>query len=376
LAHTQLQFFIGQYRGNIFFKYITEEYLWDSVIITAVIIAIIYTISFFILYYKKRNEQYMYRIRAAFEDWIISGHLEEDFTDETVVARMKNILFLHTRVVKQLAIDELVNLSTSFSGEIFEKIIFLYLQLGLKDLTMEKLRSKKWYKVTRAIHELYIMKQSDAIEDIFKHVNSSSEEVRMEAQIALVNLQGYEGLEFLNVVEYWLTEWQQMKLMEQLRSYEMNQEVLTANLHTWLKSANNSVVMFALKLVERYQQYAEYDNVQEVLFHADATVRGQAIRTLSSIADSSTSMAFITIFSNETLENKIKMLDYMIEFSTSNDLPFLVSVLEDEENIIKVKAARVLAKCHEKGLQTLETAGQLRPDPYQQIFLHVQKEME
>ncbi len=56
----------------------------------------------------------------------------------------------------------------------------------------------------------------------------------------------------------------------------------------WLVSANDSVVIFALKLAEIYQQMQVKEEAIACLKHDNPKVRGQAIQTLVRIGDDAT----------------------------------------------------------------------------------------
>jgi hypothetical protein len=70
--------------------------------------------------------------------------------------------------------------------------------------------------------------------------------VRREVQIALVRLQGLEGLSFLDTLLYSLSNSHQLNLFETLTKFSTSEKPL---LTKYLDSANNSVICFALKLV-------------------------------------------------------------------------------------------------------------------------------
>jgi hypothetical protein len=358
--------------GNIL---LNENNLIIGIEIFFISIIIILLFTYGTLYVKKKKVVYQKYLHKNIEDWLSTGIIEE--TDKNVVAlpTLKFLLVLKNPILRQLTINELIALKKSFWGDAAKNITILYVQLGLKDFSLKKLKSNKWHVKARAIQELYLMQQREALPRIYKNVNSTNEFIRMEAQIGIIHLIGFDGLRFLNVIDNKLTEWQQIKLLDQLSKFPINEDVLTADIPKWLRSSNETVIMFAMKLVDRYHRYNEYNNVAICLDHENELVRKQAVNTLHKIKNDTTSKLFVEHYENETYFNKLNILNCLEDIATVSDSEFLTRLLQEPNDTLKLKAARVLALCHKQGLRTLEEAGRLQPVPYQQIYLHIKGEL-
>jgi hypothetical protein len=366
---------LGHITASIFSKLLNEQYLWIGIEIFILAIIIILAFTYATLYLKKKKFVYQKYLHKNIEDWLGSGIIEDADRNVVALPTLKFLLILKNPMLRQLTINELLHLKKSFSGEAAKNITLLYVQLGLKDFSMKKLKSNKWHVKARAIQELYLMQQREALPRIYKNVNSFNEFIRMEAQIGIIHLIGFDGLRFLNVINNKLTEWQQIKLLDQLAKFPINEDVLAADIPRWLKSPNETVIIFALKLAHRYHRYTEYHNVVECLNHPNELVRRQAVNTLHSLADKTTSHTLIEHFNNETYFNKLNMLNCLEDIATEDDSEFITGLLQDPDDTLKLKVARVLALCHKQGLRTLEKAGQLQPEPYQKIYLHIKNEL-
>lgn len=362
--------------ANILYRLLNEEYLWILIDFFIISIILILAITYATVFLKKKKYVYKKYLDKNLSEWIASGIIEE--VDKNVAARptLKLLLIIKSPLLRQLTIDELLQLKRNFSGDAAKNISMLYVQLGLKEFSFRKLKSNKWHVKARAIRELYLMEQREALPRIYKNVNSPNEFIRMEAQIGIIHLIGFEGLRFLNVISNKLTEWQQIKILDQLSKFPINEYLLAADIPRWLKSPNETVIVFALKLAHRYYRYGEYIKVVECLDHPDEAVRKQAVNTLHRLANETTSQTIIAHFNNETFFNKLNMLDQLENIATESDVDFLIQLLSDPDDTLKLKAARVLSSCHKQGLETLEKAGQLKPEPYQKIYLHIKNELK
>jgi hypothetical protein len=349
--------------------YLDPDSLLTGVMIMLIGIALSVSAIYLYLFYKKRNFFYTDRIRKHLETWITQIIMEE--APEDIVISKKFYSILNNRVARQFAIDELIVCKKNFSGVVAENIVSLYIQLGLKKYSLKKIGTKnKWHTRARGIQELYLMDQTDVLTTIYKNTNSNNEFVRMEAQTGVIHLTGFPGLRFLDVISYPLTEWQQLKLLEQLRLYPKKEEI-PEKIQNWLQSENETVVIFALKLADEYQQFSIRKHVIDCLVHKTKAVRSQAIKTLVTLADENTPAILLGYFNKESFSNQVFILEAMRAIATENEYEFLLKLLDHENDTIKLKAAVVLAGISDNALAMLEKRGEVQPEPYQRIYRHV-----
>ncbi len=350
-------------------RWLDPDALLFGVMIMAVGIGLIVSTIYLYLYYKKRNFFYTNRIRKHLEIWISQIIMEE--APENIVISKFFYNILNNRVARQFVIDELILCKKNFSGTVAANIIELYIKLGLKKDSLKKVATKnKWHIRARGIQELYLMDQVDVLKIIYKNTNSNNEFVRMEAQTGVIHLTGFPGLRFLDVISYPLTEWQQLKLLEQLRLYPKKED-FSQRIPDWVHSKNETVVVFALKLVGEYQQFSVRKEVIDCLEHPHKFVRSQAIKTLISLADENTPDILLGHFNKELPVNQAYILDALRTIATEKETASIVSLLDHENDTIKLKAAIVLSQISDNGLAILEKRGMEQPEPYQRIYRHI-----
>lgn len=350
-------------------QFLNPDNLMAGAIIMTVGIIIIISIIYIYLYKKKKLYLYTKSIRNNLEVWISHFILEESFADVQMPAKFYRIL--KKPEARQVAIQELISCKKNFSGTVAQNIVQLYEHLDLRKDSVRKFRNeRKWHIKARGIQELYHMDQMDFLIHIYKNTNNTNEFIRMEAQIGVINMTGFSGLRFLEVISYPLTEWQQIKLLEQLRLSKQKED-LSAKIPTWLLSKNDTVVIFALKLADEYQQFTVRDPVIDCLVHPNEKVRTQALKTLVRLADEKTPAVLLGYFSKEGLSNKTMILDALAVMATDDQLDFLLRLLEAPDHIVKLKTAIVIAACCTNGMDILELRAAKEPEPYYRILRHV-----
>lgn len=355
--------------GN-FLEFMNPDNLFVGIKVMVGGIIVIVAAIYIHLFRKKQLYLYTTSIRNNLEVWISHIILEEG-SEADLTLPPKFYRILKNKAARQFAIDELISCKKNFSGTVADTIVQLYNQLDLKKDSLKKINTKrKWHIKARGIQELYLMDQKDVLKTIYKNTNNKNEFVRMEAQTGVIHMTGFAGLRFLDIISYPITEWQQIKLLEQLR-LTPKQEDLSESIAGWLLSKNDTVVVFALKLADEYQQFTSRDNVINCLVHPHEPVRTQAVKTLIRLADESTPHILVGYFRKEGYINRTLMLDALAALATEKQSDFLVTLLDDPNNIIKLKAAIVLANCCPDGTAILEKRAITEPEPFERIVRHV-----
>ncbi len=355
--------------GNVLTKYMNPDILLVGAEILAYCVLIVVLAIYLHLFYKKRNFLYINRLKKDLETLVAQIVMEE--LQGPIDISAKFLRKMNNRAARQFVIDELIRVKKSFSGLAGENIIAIYLQLGLKAYSLKKMLNKnKWHIKARGIQELYMMDQMDVITVIYRNTNSNNELVRMEAQTGVIHLTGFPGLRFLDIISYPLTEWQQLKLLEQLRLNPVKED-LTEKIPHWLLSKNETVVVFALKLADEFQQFSVRSFVINCLVHPKKSVRSQALKTLIRLADESTPTILLGYFNKEPFTNQVFILEALQNMATEKEVPFLINLLNHINNTIKLKAAIVLMKCAKNGLAILQTKAAEQPEPFERILNHM-----
>ena len=317
--------------------------LYATMFFSAFMLTLLVYIAFALIFKNRRDKEqnrWLNKTNVLITKTIFFDNEE---TPEFHIPINKRITELLTKpLFRQTLINELVVSSKSLSGSSADNLALLYRQLGLEKDSLRNLKSLLWHKKAKAIQELAIMQQKDFSTELFKLTNHKNEYIRMEAQTSIVKFDGFEGLRFLDEITYPLSEWHQINLLKELSGLAA---AGFKGIESWLRSKNDSVIVFALKLCASYHQFDQCDNIVECLKHPNAKVRLQAIKCLKEIYEDTTALQLMRIYQSEPRTHQLAILHALQEIGSPDSTSFLENQLNSEDNQIKLAAARALYNC-------------------------------
>ncbi|MHB1178236.1 MAG: HEAT repeat domain-containing protein [Daejeonella sp.] len=272
---------------------------------------------------------------------------------------------------RKIITAELLAAKQNMSGTAATNLKKLFSQLKLDDQALIMLNSNSWHIKAAGIQQLGIMEMLDHSDKIVKLVNHKRQLIRVEAQNTLIEFFGFEGLRFLDEATYPISEWQQIRILKELS--QMPSENFTG-IDKWLKSANDSVVIFALKLAKVYYRFELYKEVVECLQHQNPEVRYQAILACAGLQTENTADQLVNIFFEETERNKITIINILGDVGTSSEFTFLLSLLENEPNALIIVAAHSLASLGDEGMKALKSHSKANDYPLVYIIKQIESE--
>jgi hypothetical protein len=280
--------------------------------------------------------------------------------------------YLSNRHFIETLTQKLIVAKLNMSGSASDNLTRLFRQLELDKNVLRMLNSSSWYKKALAIQQVGIMELDEYKEKLFDFIDHKRALIRVEAQNAILKFYGFEGLRFLDKASYPITEWQQIKLLDQLAS--LPTEHFTG-IEVWLESGNDTIVLFALKLVKNYHRFELYDQVLECLKHENPKVRRQAILVLKDLPTEQTPSELIDIYTFETANNQLAILHALESVSMDTEIPFLRGLLDDQVNAIKIAAAKSLASLGPAGLEAIQSHPGAKEYPLRQILAQIIEEV-
>ena len=297
---------------------------------------------------------------------------EEDCVEHNIPITPRFKKLLKNQHFRKVLINELINAKKGVSGSSAENLTDLYRQLNLQEYALIRLKSHKWYVKAPVIQELSIMGIKEQLTKIYRYTNNANELLRMEAQIAIVRFSGFEGLRFLDLVSYPVSEWQQIKLLHELS------QIPTENfsgIEKWIKSSNKTVVSFALKLARIHHRFELHDTIISCLTDEDAQVRLQAIHTLGEIYNEETSDILIGRILKEDFRQQMAIFQVLQNIASNDDIPVLLDQLDSDNVALKQAVARALAKISTEGFNSLQLHAQAEEYPLNDIIAEIKTEL-
>lgn len=254
---------------------------------------------------------------------------------------------------RHILIKELVQGAKSISGTGRNNICWFYNKMELELDTINRLKNKNWHIKAGAIQVLSYLDQKKHITKIYRFTNNKNELVSHEARMAVVKLTGFQGLRFLDIISYPISEWQQLHLMHELSKKDKTD---LKDIGRWLQSKNDSVAEFALRLVEVYQVHELHDGAALLLHHPNNSVKLKAILALRQIHNDKTAALMIKEFEGYSTEVQFSILTCLQETGTEKEIAFLATYLSHARDDFKMAAARAIRSINKQGVYIIEQA--------------------
>ncbi len=236
------------------------------------------------------------------------------------------------KVLAQILLD----LRKDVAGDTQKQLFKLYQDLGLEKDAFKKLESWRWEVVSKGILELTLMQVEEAYPFIVKFINYRRGAIRKQAEIATVSLTSGGISYFLDSTTYKISEWQQLKLLDVLRTKE---DFEPPRFKAWLTSTNTHVVLFALRLIKYYNQNDANASLIELVKHKNWQVKQQAIDCIKEFNVTQALPTLKGVFPKCTVDTKLAILGAIAELGSTSDIEFLVNVSHREGNFsVKSKA--------------------------------------
>lgn len=288
--------------------------------------------------------EYKESLRIARWSDIINKKISEVivYWEEGVIDDIQFNILNQNASFRNLFLKKLVDSEKKFSGGAKDRIKDLFNEYQLYKEALKKLRQKKPHLIARGITELTVMDVGDALPKIDSFLSHPSVKVYQEAQYAMVRFKGFEGLHFLEKFNSKISEWQQLRLLLSIPSIPENSDTTIVK---WLESTNDSVVIFVLKLIKKFQMLKLYSKTIELLDRDSVNVRIEAVKALMSLENPGTVAYLSKIYYEQPEAVKLEILR-VIQISKDQCCTDLLKdeLKNDLSSGIKVNAAQALYK--------------------------------
>ena len=320
-----------------------------SVIFCCAVCAIFF-ISYFFSLLVQRRENEIQRIRNERESLLVTLLFDdnsEEFNDDILggfeefkpISKGNSLSKKKRKMLRELMIDEMLTIKKNLTGAGVEDLYKLYDKLNLYHDSYRKLTSNHFQLMVMGIRELSEMNFIAYYRSVYRCTNHPQEDVRMEAQVAIVRLFGVKGLKFLSRVTYTISEWQQMTLLHLLNNMKNEKP---KGIENWFKSENISVIIFSLRLAEKYNCFELLKEMQEFLHHPNDIVKIQSVSCMRNIYDENSELLLTAYYRIVTKPVKMIILDVLQSLATEQSIPFLYQQLADDDTEIRLNILRVL----------------------------------
>ena len=269
---------------------------------------------------------------------------------------------------RQVLIDQMIDVSKNLKGEEAKKLLGLYKDLGLDKDSIKRAEDIRWHKKVKGFRELAFMNIKDANDVIYKALNSSNDILRMEAQIALVRLGEENPFEFLSHLTRPFSLWGQITLHELI----VQHNIPVPPFKQWLKSANVSVAMFALRMIREFKQKDAEDEIREILLRPEPEIRQLAVQVAGDLEMRSTLEPMKKMYKNQDYNISLEIIKSMGKMPDPSMMGFLKLVLDKEDDVqLQIEATKAIENMGDEGVNTLVKLMKSEYKNYNIIVKHV-----
>lgn len=269
---------------------------------------------------------------------------------------------------RQVLIDQIIDVSINLKGDTGEKLLRLYKHLNLDKDSIARAHSKKWHIKIKGFRELAFMNIKDANDAIYESLNSKNEILQMEAQIALVKLSDDDQFGFLSHLTRPFSLWEQITLHDLI----VHHEIQVPPFKLWLTSKNDTVVMFALRMIREFNQLVSEEEIKRVLLHPSPSVRCLAVQVVGDLGMSSTLETLKHMYKSQDYNICLEIIRSMGKMPDVSMMGFLKLVLDKEDDVqLQIEATKAIENMGEEGVKALVKIMKSEYKNYNIIVRHV-----
>jgi hypothetical protein len=347
-------------------KYFGESFAFVNALIITILICIgtMITLLIVILMNRRRMEnetkvrQYlMEKYQSLIVDYLYGSATPEEFR-----------LIASDNYSRQVLIDQMIDVSVNLKGEESKKLLGLYKHLGLDRDSLARAHDYRWHKKIKGFRELAFMNIKTANDTIFKALNSSNEILRMEAQIALVRLSDDNHFEFLFHLKRPFSLWEQITLHDLI----IQHNIPVPPFKKWLVSSNDTLVLFALRMIREFKQSDAEEDINKALLHNSQSVRLLAVQVAGDLQLHSTLEIMKKMYKSQDYKTCLEIVRSMGKMPDLSMMGFLKMVLDKEDDVqLQIEATKSIEKMGEEGVKALVKIMKSEYKNYSIIVRHV-----
>ncbi|HEX2975507.1 MAG TPA: HEAT repeat domain-containing protein [Bacteroidales bacterium] len=272
------------------------------------------------------------------------------------------------RFRRQVLIDQIIDVSVNLKGDAGARLLALYKSLNLDRDSIERAGSRKWHLKIKGFRELAFMNIKDANPKIYEALNSSNEILRMEAQIALVRLSDDNPFEFLFHLTRPFSLWEQITLHELM----IQHEIKPPEFRQWLGSPNDTVVMFALRMIREFKQMEAEEELKSILSHPSRSIRLLAVQVAGDLQMRTTLQDLKHMYKNQDYNICLEIVRSIGKMPDVSMMGFLKLVLDKEDDVqLQIEATKAIENMGEEGVKALVKLMKSEYKNYNIIVRHV-----
>ncbi len=345
--------FLGT-KGKRVFDYVIDVVFDVPLLIVLLVLIVAFLFNVFLVAFivvisnliKNARDKYFSGLKDRYED-VLTNFLFEEINDQEAVGKLERV---KTSTGRKILIEILFNYLNNLSGEYNERILMLYLQLGLQYESIRKISSIFFHRRVQGIRELANMYPSGAKNIIVRYIRDKNDFVRNEAQIAYVYLDKEASFDFLDNLGRPFSQWVQLNSLNFVKLHEKE----VPSFDQWVNSENNDIQDFSIRMISYYQQSENESAILSMLDHKNEKTRLYAIQAVKHMSLIGARDIVKMKYLNETRRNKLEIIKAFETIGDERDFEFLDQLLAGDDLELKLAACRALYRMGDVGRNHLD----------------------
>lgn len=244
------------------------------------------------------------------------------------------------KIVRRTLVEDMMELHKGVMGESAIVLQDFYVDVNLDHFAKIDIKRGAWYYKARGFRELSEFNVKDSYKLIVRYVDHNNKILRQEAQYAAVVLKGPEALNFVPKLKTPISEWQQLVLLEKLVKF-MPEDI--PDVDHWLDSKNDSVIVFASRIIAHFQKFQSGDKVLDQTMHKNPYVAIKCLECIRELQYKRGCSKLRDFYSKVTEDVQVRILDTLAQLGDTGDLNFFKHEVEERERFdIAMHAAMAL----------------------------------
>ena len=351
MSETEVSYADSSFNRKVWFYYDKSGYVFRIILFLNMFFLFSATVMAVVILYRRIRSSRIRHIQNSCRDkyreflayWLYDDHANS--VPESLGTELSE------KIHREVFVEELLSLHSNLLGESADILVNLFYFNGLDKYSIQKVMNKKWFVKAKGFRELAQMGISEGVDLIKPYLNSKNSVLRIEAQMAWIQLNPDNPLGFYDEPDIKLTIWGQLNSLVALKKIGN-----VPDFRRWIPVLNNDVARFSIRLSGLFKQYENADMVAQRLSDDDPETRRTAIITLGKLAVPYPVPALRNLYPIESNSNKIEILIALILIYDLSNISFFEDILlNDSDNYLRILAAKGIKSLDGEGKEKLDS---------------------
>lgn len=234
--------------------------------------------------------------------------------------------------LRKYILNKIIHIKENLNETNEHTILLIYKYFGFDEISNKLIRDRRWCSKSKAFYHYQNIGYKIKKGHIKKSLDSKNKALRSNAIIAIISLSD-EKFDVLDNYKYNISKSDEVKILDIIYRKKSN---IPKNINNWLNSKNDSIVIIAIKLIVRFRDKHDMslEQISSLLSSENSSVRKEVILAIRELVMFEANEIILAHFKKENnLRNKISILKTLNVIGTSENIGFLSSLLNEDENL-------------------------------------------